>query len=62
MSHSDQRIYKSFEEFEREELRAMETMGASVDDMIDALYGQDLDFDPDSGRTRGARDDAEDEE
>ena len=63
MPHADHRIYQSFEEFEREELRAMETMGASVDDMIDALYGgEELDFGADSGRRRGWQDEPEDEE
>jgi hypothetical protein len=59
----DQKIYQSFEEFEREELRSMETMGASVDDMIDALYGgEELDFGSESRRSKGWQDDAEDEE
>jgi hypothetical protein len=40
MNNSD-RIYRSFEEFERDELRRMETLGASVDDMIDAIFGQE---------------------
>jgi hypothetical protein len=36
-------IYRSFEEFEREELRRFETQGASVDDMIDTIFGEELD-------------------
>jgi hypothetical protein len=32
--------YHSFEEFERDELRRFETPGASVDDMLDAIFGQ----------------------
>ena len=35
------RIYRTFEEFEREELRRAEALGASVDDMIDAIFGED---------------------
>ncbi len=63
MPRTDQRIYQSFEEFEREELRAMETMGASVDDMIDALYGgEELDFGSDTGKKASWRDDSDDEE
>lgn len=42
MRNDDQRIYRSFEEFEREELRRLETMGASVDDMIETLFGEDV--------------------
>ena len=40
MNNND-RIYRSFEEFERDELRRMETLGASVDEMIDAIFGQE---------------------
>ena len=39
-SRNNDRIYRSFEEFERDELRRMETLGASVDDMIDAIFGE----------------------
>jgi hypothetical protein len=45
---NDDRVYRTFEEFEREELRRMETLGASVDDMIDAIFGEE------SGSKRGA--------
>jgi hypothetical protein len=51
MRQNDQRIYRTFEEFEREELRRTDTDsyrgGASVDDMIATLFneaGQELDF------------------
>lgn len=58
MRQSD-RMYRSFEEFEREELRRMESVGASVDDMIDTIFGEELDFEP--GR-RATGWDADDEE
>ena len=41
---TDQRIYRTFEEFEREELRRDGDSGASVDDMIDTIFGGELDF------------------
>jgi hypothetical protein len=50
MRQNDQRIYRTFEEFEREELRRTETDsagGGSVDDMIATLFSegaQELDF------------------
>jgi hypothetical protein len=44
MRNSDQKIYRSFEDFERDELRRLESLGASVDDMIDTLFGEELDF------------------
>ena len=34
----DDRIYSTFEEFEREEFRRWEAMGATVDEMIDSLF------------------------
>ena len=40
----DQRTYQTFEEFEREELRRMEAVGNSVDDMIDTIFGEELDI------------------
>ena len=40
-SRNNDRIYRSFEEFERDELRRMETLGASVDDMIDSIFGEE---------------------
>jgi hypothetical protein len=44
MNNNDQRIYRTFEEFEREELRRMDTAGASVDEMIDTIFGEELEF------------------
>lgn len=46
MQSIDSRIYKTFEEFEREELRRTESIGVFfVEDMFDPLFGE-LDFDP----------------
>jgi hypothetical protein len=58
MRHGENRIYRSFEEFEREELRRMESVGATVNDMIDTLFGEELDFEPSRSR-RGFDDDEE---
>jgi hypothetical protein len=60
MRDDDHRVYRSFEEFEREELRRIETMGASVDDMIEALFGEELEVGIGSNR-QAARHDDEDE-
>jgi hypothetical protein len=51
MNNSDHRIYRTFEEFEREELRRMETAGSSVDEMIDTIFGQELDFEAPARRS-----------
>ena len=55
----DQKIYRTFEEFEREELRR-DGYFESVDEMIDGMFAGELDFDPSSGRkARGAHDEEE---
>lgn len=58
------RIYHSFEEFEREELRPGSTFGRSIDDFMDDMLLQELDFDPDSADARRKKwdDDAEDDD
>jgi hypothetical protein len=58
MSQRD-RIYRSFEEFEREELRRMESVNASVDDMIESIFGEELDFEPAARRASWDNDDDE---
>jgi hypothetical protein len=60
MRYHDQKIYRSFEEFEREELRQMESVAASVDEMIHSAFGE-LDFEADTAPRR-ARSWAQDEE
>ncbi len=60
MNYDDQKIYRSFEEFEREELRRMDSVGASVDEMIDTIFGEELDFDGASVRRAKVEDDDED--
>jgi len=59
MRHSDQRIYRTFEEFEREELRRADGMSAYMDDMLHEMFAEELDFEPRGGR-RHAVDDDED--
>jgi hypothetical protein len=41
MSYGDMRIYRTFEEFEREELRRADAVGGSVDEMIDTIFGEE---------------------
>ncbi|HET6150471.1 MAG TPA: hypothetical protein VFH68_23230 [Polyangia bacterium] len=45
----DQRIYRTFEEFEREELRRNVHAG-SVDEVLDEMFAGELDFEPGGGR------------
>jgi hypothetical protein len=54
----DQKTYRTFEEFEREELRR-DGYFASVDDMIDDMFSGELDFDSGSRKSRSQDDDDE---
>ena len=56
----DQKIYRTFEEFEREELRRDGYM-QSVDDMMDSMFAGELDFDESTTRRSKAEEEAEDE-
>jgi hypothetical protein len=60
---SQNRVYRSFEEFERDELRRLDRLNFSVDDMLDEMFAEELDFDGDSPRSkRKAADDQSEEE
>jgi hypothetical protein len=60
MRHDDQRIYRTFEEFEREELRRADGLDSYVDDMLGGMFAEELDFDFKSSR-RNAADDQDEE-
>jgi hypothetical protein len=57
MSAGFPRIYKSFAEFEREELRKLDSLRTTVDDMMEERFAQELDFgsDDDDNRPRRGR-------
>lgn len=59
-SRYDQPIYRTFEEFEREELRRASSVGGSVESLFDE-FPEEIDFDATSAR-HARRDDADDEE
>lgn len=44
MSSGFPRIYTSFAEFEREELRRMDALNSSVDDMVEERFAEELEF------------------
>ncbi len=48
----DEKIFSNFDEFERDELRRMESMSASVDAMIASLFGFEVDLEG-AGRRAG---------
>lgn len=49
------RIYQSFEEFEREELRKLDSLRTTVDDMLEEKFSEELDFEPDARPRRRGR-------
>ncbi len=62
MSRSaDQKIYQTFEEFEREELRRDSYFDSGYE-VIDEMFAGELDFDAPSGRRSSKHEDADDEE
>jgi len=40
------KVYRSFEEFERDELRKLDGLHVSIDEMLDEMFADELDFDP----------------
>jgi hypothetical protein len=59
--YDDQPMYRTFEEFEREELRRADTISASVDELFDGMFTEEIDFRAPSVRAP-RRDEADDEE
>ena len=55
------KVYRSFEEFEREELRCLSSLHAAVDEMLDDSFVAELDFDPDFVAKRKRREEEEEE-
>ena len=54
MSAGIPRIYTSFAEFEREELRRLDSLHTSVDDLVEERFAEDLEFgSSDQPRRRG---------
>ena len=58
------RVYRSYEEFERDELRQLDGLSSYVDDMLDQMFAEEVDGDGDGepggssrrGRRRKAKD------
>jgi hypothetical protein len=61
MSYGDMKTYRTFEEFEREELRRMDGVGHSVDEMIDTIFNEEMDLDFSAGKRRAAVDEDDEE-
>ena len=61
MSYGDMKTYRTFEEFEREELRRLDAVGNSVDEMIDTIFGEELELDFTAGKRRASVDQDDEE-
>jgi hypothetical protein len=61
MIYGDMKTYRTFEEFEREELRRMDAVGNSVDEMIDTIFNEEMDLDFSAGKRRAAVDEDDEE-
>jgi len=59
--YDDEKIYRTFEEFEREELRR-DNFSGSVDEMLDDMFAGELDFEATAARHSKRRDDDDDDE
>lgn len=59
MKYGDQKIYRTFEEFEREELRRADGMSTAMDDMLGEMLAADLDFEFHSSRRNEADDESD---
>lgn len=46
------RIYRSYEDFERSELRSLEQLNETIDSMLDDSFTEELDFEAVSKRQR----------
>jgi hypothetical protein len=45
MRAATMKIYRSFAEFERDELHKLDSMANSIDDMLGEMFAEELDFD-----------------
>jgi hypothetical protein len=54
------RVYQSFQEFEREELRKLDSFSGSLEDMLDEMVFEELDFDEKSVSRSRRREETDD--
>ena len=58
-SNAIPKVYRSFEEFERDELRKLDGFDMSIDEMLDDMFSGELDFEP--GNKKKGQEDHDDE-
>lgn len=57
--YGDEPMYRTFEEFEREEMRRADSVGAAVDELFDEMLVDELNFDATAVRRHDESDDEE---
>ncbi len=55
-SNAFPKVYRSFEEFERDELHKLDGLHMSIDEMLDDMFADELDFEP-GNKKKGDDDD-----
>jgi hypothetical protein len=55
-SNAMPKVYRSFEEFERDELRKLDGLHVSIDEMLDEMFADELNFDDTKKGTRKGSD------
>lgn len=50
------KVYRSFEEFERDELRKLDGLHSTIDEMLDEMFGEELQAEADGKRAARAED------
>ena len=53
MSAAFPRIYRSFTDFQRDELRKLDSLRTTVNDMLEEQFAEELNFDPKAPGRRG---------
>ena len=51
------KVYRSFEEFERDELRKLDGLHMTIDEMLDDMFRDELDFEKKTGQRAESRED-----
>jgi len=60
--YDDEPMYRTFEEFEREELRRADSIGSVVDDIFEEMFVDELTLAPPASRRPRRAEDATEEE
>jgi hypothetical protein len=54
-SNAFPKVYRSFEDFERDELRKLDGLHVSIDEMLDEMFGEEISSEEEKAKKRGTR-------